>query len=319
MSPATGAPPAGAPTTPAPANAAPAPLVRVEWRGPVVVLTLNNPPVNVLTIPLLDELRARVLELRKDVRVRAAVLTGSGDRAFTGGANIREMLPMSRAEATRHSAKGQELFNLLEGAPFPIIAAVRGFCMGGGCEMVQSCDFIFASEDAVFGQPEINIGVIPGWGGSRRLPRRIGPVAARRWIMTGERVPAGQAFQDGFLDRIVPAAELLQAAVDFATTLANKPAEALAAAKYLVNNASDPGRLPGLEYERKLWGRLFETPGQQEGMRAFLEKRPARFPAERTQSRGEARFPWEPATAVPAAPSRRRPVRKPRKKVRRSH
>ncbi len=117
MSPATGAPPAGAPPNLAPASPAPAPLVRVEWRGPVVILTLNNPPVNVLTIPLLDELRARVLELRKDVRVRAAVLTGSGDRAFTGGANIREMLPMSRAEATRHSAKGQELFNLLEGPP----------------------------------------------------------------------------------------------------------------------------------------------------------------------------------------------------------
>jgi len=281
-----------------------------------VVLTLNNPPVNILTIALLDELRARLLELLKDVRVRALVITGSGDRAFTGGANIREMLTMRRAEATRHSAKGQALFNLLERAPFPVVAAVRGFCMGGGCEMVQACDFIMASEDAVFGQPEINIGVIPGWGGSRRLPRTIGPVRARRWIMTGDRVGAAQALQDGFLDRIVPAAELLQAAVDLGTTLAGKPAEALAAAKYLVNNATDPGRLSGLGYERELWGRLFETPGQLEGMKAFLEKRPAQFATERTTSRGQPLFPWEKLTKATSVRSRRRNAPRARKRAR---
>ncbi len=201
-------------TVPSPPPATVAPLILVEWRGPVVILTLNNPPLNVLTTPLLDELEARVRELTQDRRVRAMVITGSGDRAFSGGANVREMLPMTRAVATRHSAKGQALYDLLEHAPFPVIAAVRGFCVGGGCEMVQACDFIIAGEDAFFGQPEINIGVIPGWGGSVRLTRTVGAVRARRWIMTGDKVGAAQALQDGFLDKIVPAPEVVAAAVE---------------------------------------------------------------------------------------------------------
>ena len=258
------------------------------------MLTLNNPPLNVLTTPLLDEMRERVLDLVQNPRVRALVITGSGDRAFSGGANVREMLPMTRAVATRHSAKGQALYDLLEHAPFPVIAAVRGFCVGGGCEMVQACDFIFAGEDAFFGQPEINIGVIPGWGGSRRLTRTIGAVRARRWIMTGDRVGAAEALAAGFLDRVVPAGEVLTAAVEFGTALARKSPDALAAAKYLVNHAADPDRRSGLDYEQRMWGALFETPGQREGMSAFIEKRPAVFPAERVRSRG--RFPWEAAT-----------------------
>ncbi len=280
-------------TRPIPDPADPVPLILVEWRGPVAVLTLNNPPLNVLTTPLLDQLRDRFLELTSDPRVRAVVITGSGDRAFSGGANVREMLPMTRAVATRHSAKGQALYDLIERAPFPVIAAVRGFCVGGGCEMVQACDFILASDDAFFGQPEINIGVIPGWGGSRRLTRTIGAVRARRWIMTGDRVSAAQALQDGFLDSVVPASDLLAAAVDLGTNLSRKSADALAAAKYLVNHAADPSRREGLDYEQWMWGLLFETDGQREGMRAFIEKRPAVFSAERSSLRGRTRFPWD--------------------------
>ena len=270
----------------------PTPLVLSERRGPVALLTLNSPPLNILTTPLLRELRDRVVEITNDPHVRALVITGAGDRAFSGGANVREMLPMSRAEATHHSAMGQGIYDLIEQAPIPVIAAVRGFCIGGGCEMVQACDFIFASEDAQFGQPEINIGVIPGWGGSRRLPRIIGPVRARRWIMTGDRVTAAQALQDGFLDQIVPGSDLVARAVEFGTALASKSADALAAAKYLVNHSVDADRAKGLEYERTMWGALFETAGQKEGMGAFLEKRPTAFPAERTVSGGDHPFPW---------------------------
>ncbi len=290
------------------------PLVLRDQHGPVAVLTLNNPPLNVLTTPLLDELRARLLDARADRNVRALVITGSGERAFSGGANVREMLPMSRAEAARHSAKGQSLYNLLETAPFPVIAAVRGFCIGGGCEMVQACDFIVASPDAQFGQPEINIGVIPGWGGSRRLPRIIGPVRARRWIMTGERVGAAQALADGFLDQIVPAPDLLATAVSFGTFLAQKSPDALSAAKYLINRSIDPSRDPGLAEERKVWGALFETAGQQEGMGAFLEKRPASFSAERSPVETSHLRPWEstpgpsPTRTPHRRPSRRRPA-----------
>jgi enoyl-CoA hydratase len=297
-------------SVPAPDPTSRAPLVLLDWKGPVAILTLNNPPVNILAAPLLDELRKHVLELSKDRRVRALVITGAGERGFSGGADVRDMLSMTRAESVRRSAKGQATYNLLERAPFPVIAAVRGFCVGGGCEMVQACDFIFASEDAFFGQPEINIGVIPGWGGSRRLPRRIGPVRARRWIMTGDRVGAAQALQDGFLDRVVPAADVLNEAVAFGTSLAGKSAEALAAAKYLVNHATDPGRLSGLAYERAMWGRLFETPGQREGMRAFLEKRPAVFPPERSSASGGSRFPWDARTTPRRDRSRKRPSTK---------
>ncbi len=280
-------------TVPSSDPSPPSSLILLEWRGPVAVLTLNNPPVNVLTTPLLDELGRRVLELSRNHRVRALVITGSGERAFSGGASVREMVSMTRAEGARHSAKGQAITLLLEGAPFPVIAAVRGFCVGGGCEMVQACDFIIASDDASFGQPEINIGEVPGWGGSTRLPRTIGPVRARRWIMTGEKVSAAQALEDGFLDRVVPAADVLQTAVDFGTTLASKPAEALAASKYLINRTVDPVRAQGLDYERWLWGLLFETPGQREGMRAFLEKRSAVFPLERRSAGEMPAFPWE--------------------------
>jgi enoyl-CoA hydratase/carnithine racemase len=318
MTPAGEVPHRESPAVGAPEASSRAPLVRTEWRGPVVLLTLNNPPLNVLTTPLLDELRKRVVELTGDPRVRAMVITGSGDRAFSGGADVKEMLPMSRAAATRHSAKGQSLYDLLERAPFPVIAAVRGFCVGGGCEMVQACDFILASEDAFFGQPEINIGVIPGWGGSRRLTRTIGTVRARRWIMTGDRVSAAQALADGFLDRVVPASELLGSALDLGATLARKSADALAAAKYLVNHAADPQRGAGLDYERRMWGLLFETPGQQEGMRAFIEKRPAVFSAERPRGRGSPRFPWEGARRpLAAGPRRRAAARKPPRKLRR--
>ena len=256
-------------------------------------MTLNNPPMNIFTTPVLEELAGRILELTDDPTVRALVLTGGGERAFSGGADIKEMVKMDREEASRHSAKGQAVANLLERSPLPVIAAVHGYCLGGGSEISQACDFIIASEDAVFGQPEINIGVIPGWGGSRRLTRAIGAARARYWIMTGEKVPAEKALQDGLIHRIVPKEQLLDEAVALGQKLATKPAVALAACKYAVNQASDASRLMGLEYERELWGLLFETADQKEGMRAFLEKRPASFPDQRDWTRRKAEFPWE--------------------------
>lgn len=276
-----------------PASADAGPLVLVERRGPVAVLTLNNPPVNIFTTAVLEELAGQVLELSEDPSVRALVLTGAGDKAFSGGADIKEMVRMDREEASRHSAKGQAVANLLERSPLPVIAAVHGFCLGGGSEISQACDFIIAADNAVFGQPEINIGVIPGWGGSRRLTRAIGAARARDWIMTGEKVPAEKALQDGLIHKIVPRAKLLEEAVALGEKLATKPAVALAACKYAVNQASDASRLMGLEYERELWGLLFDTEDQKEGMRAFLEKRPAHFPDQRDWTRRRPEFPWE--------------------------
>jgi enoyl-CoA hydratase len=271
----------------------PGSLVLVERRGPVALLTLNNPPLNILSTPLLDELAGHLLELSSDAAVRVLVITGGGDKGFSGGANIKEMVAMDRAQASAFSTKGQAVANILERSPLPVIAAVHGFCVGGGCELVQACDFIVASPDAVFSQPEINIGVIPGWGGSRRLTRAVGVARARRWIMTGEKIPASTALAYGLLDRVVSGDRLMPEALALARELATKPAVALAAAKYAVNQAADPGRLIGLDYERLLWGLLFDTDDQKEGMRAFLEKRPAVFPDQRDWTRRRPEFPWE--------------------------
>jgi enoyl-CoA hydratase/carnithine racemase len=271
----------------------PGPLVLVERRGPVAILTLNNPPLNIFTSRLLEDLAGHILDLSNDASVRVLVIAGAGDRAFSGGANIEDMVTMDRAEASAFSTKGQAVANLLERSPLPVIVAVHGYCMGGGFELSQACDFIIASEDAVFGQPEINIGVIPGWGGSRRLTRAVGVVRARRWILTGEKIPAKTAFTYGLLDRVVSNDRLMEEAMSLARELASKPAVALAAAKYAVNQAADPSRLNGLDYERTLWGLLFDTDDQKEGMRAFLEKRPAAFPDQRDWTRRRPEFPWE--------------------------
>jgi enoyl-CoA hydratase/carnithine racemase len=271
----------------------PGPLVLVERRGPVAILSLNNPPLNILTGRLLEELADRVLELSNDPSVRVLVLAAVGDRAFSGGANIRDMVSMDPAEARAFSTKGQALSLLLERSPLPVIAAVHDLCLGGGFELSQACDFIIASHSAVFGQPEIKIGVLPGWGGSRRLTRAAGVALARRMILTGENIPAKTAFTYGLVDRVVPDHRLMEEVLALAQQLASKPAVALAAAKYAVNQAADPGRLPGLEYERELWGLLFETDDQKEGMKAFLEKRPAAFPDRRDWTRARPEFPWE--------------------------
>ncbi|MFZ0892619.1 MAG: enoyl-CoA hydratase/isomerase family protein [Thermoplasmata archaeon] len=271
----------------------PARLVLVERHGAVAILTLNNPPLNILTTPLLDELADRLLELSSDVAIRVLVITGGGDKGFSAGANIKEMIAMDRSQASAFSMKGQAVANILERSPLPVIAAVHGFCVGGGCELSQACDFIVASKDAVFSQPEINIGVIPGWGGSRRLTRAIGVARARRWIMTGEKIPATTALAFGLLDRVVPNDRLMPESLALAQELATKPAVALAAAKYAVNQAADPGRMIGLDYERLLWGLLFNTDDQKEGMRAFMEKRPAVFPDKRDWTARRPEFPWE--------------------------
>jgi enoyl-CoA hydratase/carnithine racemase len=268
-------------------------LVRVEQKGPTAIITIDNPPVNILATPVLDAIADAVVRLTEDPSVRCLILTGAGEKAFTAGANIKEMVAMGREAASLHSMKGQAVANLLERSPLPVIAAVQGFCLGGGCELSLACDFIVAADNAVFGQPEINIGVIPGWGGSRRLTRAIGVARARRWILTGEQFSAQQAMADGLVDRVVPKARLMEEALKLAELLASKGSVALAASKYAVNQASDATRMLGLEYERELWGMLFETEDQKEGMRAFLEKRTAQFRDRADWERRTSHFPWE--------------------------
>ncbi|MGI0132894.1 MAG: enoyl-CoA hydratase/isomerase family protein [Thermoplasmata archaeon] len=281
------------------------PLVRLERKGPVALLTIDHPPVNVLSAAVLNALIARLDEVEKDPDLRVVVLCGAAEKAFAAGANIREMAPMGPSEARVHGGRGQSVTTRIESLPLPVIAAVHGSCLGGGCEIALACDVVLASEEAVFGQPEINLGVMPGWGGTRRLPRRIGAARARAWILTGRPARAQEAFEAGWVYRVVPRADLLRDAFALAEELAQKPAVALAAAKYALNHAIDPALREGLAYELDLWARLFGTPDQKEGMAAFLEKRALR-PAPKARFADDSRgFPWastaDPTTAETGA------------------
>lgn len=267
-------------------------VVRWEHRGRTLVLTIDHPPVNVLSREVLDALSTRLEEAEADPEVHVVVLASAAATAFAAGANIREMASMGPTEARVHGARGQGITRQIERLPLPVIAAVHGVCLGGGCEIAIACDFIVASEDALFGQPEIGLGVIPGWGGTRRLPRRIGAARARRWIFTGRPVVASEALAAGLVDRIVPRAELLPSALALAGELAGKSPVALAAAKYALLRSIDPERDAGLDFELDLWARLFGTPGQSEGMRAFLEKRPPAEASRRNWEEASRGFPW---------------------------
>ena len=279
--------------------------VRLERRGPVAILWLDLPPVNVLGASVLDALAARLGEAERDSSARVVVLASAQERAFAAGANIREMAPMGPAEARVHGGRGQGVTVLIEKLPLPVVAAVHGVCVGGGCEIALACDLIVASEEATFGQPEINLGVMPGWGGTRRLPRRIGAPQARGWIFGGEVVGAAEAARLGLVYRVVPRSELMATALGIAERLAGKPALALAAAKYAINGALDPGIAAGLRVELDLWSRLFGTPDQREGMQAFLDKRPPRFAGREEWERLSRGFPWQRAAGA------RRPRRSP--------
>ncbi len=275
-------------------------LVRFERRGTTALLLLDHPPVNVLSAPVLDALSTALRTAEEDPEVRVVVLASAAEKAFAAGADIREMRALDPAAARVHGGRGQALTRQIERLPLPVVAAVHGVCFGGGLEVVLACDLIVASEDAQFGQPEVNLGVMPGWGGTRRLPRRIGAARARRWILTGKAATARDAEAAGLVDRVVPRAELIPAALAVAEELASKPPLALAAAKYALLRAIDPAVDDGLAYELELWARLFGTEGQREGMAAFLEKRPLpRLSRARWAAESEG-FPWgdAPAEAV---------------------
>jgi enoyl-CoA hydratase len=273
-------------------EASPGPLVRSERSGPTLVLTLDHPPVNVLSRAVLDALLLRLDEAEADPAVRVVILASASAKAFAAGADIREMVSMGPDEARLHGARGQAVTRRIERLPVPVIAAVHGVCLGGGCEIALACDFVVATPDALFGQPEINLGVTPGWGGSQRLPRRVGAAHARRWIYTGRSVPAEEARAQGWVDQIVPRDQLLSAAHTLAAELATKPPLALAAAKYEILRAVDPQVDDDLAYELDLWARLFGTPDQREGMAAFLEKRTAPARDRTGWAESSSGFPW---------------------------
>lgn len=295
-----------APAPPAMAAASERPLVRFERRGPVAILTLDAPPVNVLSRDVLAQLGDRLSQAEADEQVRAIVLASASERAFAAGANIREMAPLDSRGARAHGARGQAITRQIERSPLPVIAAVNGVCLGGGCEVVLSCDFVLASEDASFGQPEIVLGIMPGWGGTQRLPRVVGLANARRWILTGRPVTAHEAARQGLVERVVPRSELLPAAVSLGEELATRAPLALAAAKYALRQTTAPHIDTDLRYELGLWVRLFGTEDQREGMRAFLEKRPVTAGPRKEWSSRSRGFPWSRSASRGVSRPRRR-------------
>lgn len=250
-------------------------FVRVERDGAVATVRIDRPPANALARPLSLELSEAARAVGADAAVRAVVVWG-GERIFAAGADIKEMVGYGPEEIAPDVGALERACRDLEAIPKPVIAAINGFALGGGCEVALACDFRVAADDARLGLPEIRLGVIPGSGGTQRLPRLIGLGRARDLVFTGRHVRAEEALAIGLVDRVVAAPDVLPAAVELARGYADGPTLAYAAAKRaLAAAAGDLER--GLEVERDVFVPLFATRDQEEGMRAFLEKREPRF------------------------------------------
>lgn len=249
--------------------------ILVERRGRVGLVTLNRPKaLNALNKATLEELVAAVAAMDADPGIGAVVLTGSA-KAFAAGADIKEMQAQSYMDMYAADwFRGWEDFTRLR---IPVVAAVSGFALGGGCELAMMCDFIIAGDNAKFGQPEINLGVLPGMGGSQRLTRAVGKAKAMDMILTGRFMDAEEAERSGLVSRVVPAADVVEEALKAAEVIASKSKPAAMMAKEAVNVAFETGLAQGVVFERRLFHSLFASADQKEGMAAFAEKRQPEF------------------------------------------
>jgi enoyl-CoA hydratase len=249
--------------------------ILTETRGRVGLITLNRPQaMNALNRTLLSELVSALTAFDSDEAVGAMVITGS-QRAFAAGADIKEMAEASPVEMLTSSFV--ELFDGIRNVRKPVIAAVSGYALGGGCELAMSCDMIVASETAKFGQPEVTIGVIPGAGGTQRLTRAIGKALAMEMVLNNRMLTAGEAAQFGLVNRVVPVERFLEEALALASEVAGRAPLAVRLGKEAVNKAFELSLTEGLEAERRAFYMLFATEDQKEGMKAFVEKRKAEW------------------------------------------
>jgi enoyl-CoA hydratase len=251
-------------------------VIRIEREAAVATVVIDRPEaMNALDMATLTELRDRLQELRDDDDVRAVVVTGAGDRAFIAGADIKAMSGMDVAQAKAWGELGHNVAQLLGAGPKPTIAAVNGFALGGGCELALACDIRYASSRAKFGQPEINLGIIPGWGGTQRLARVCGIGFAKELILTGRVVDAEEALQRGLVNGVHD--PVLEQALDTARLLASKSPLAIAAAKAATNSALQGDHVENLRGEAEHFGDLFASHDAKEGLTAFIEKREPNF------------------------------------------
>jgi enoyl-CoA hydratase len=255
-------------------------LIQLAREGAVAVLTIDRPEaMNALDVGTLEELRDRLLELREADGVGAIVLTGAGDRAFAAGADIKYMSGLSVDDAKEWGGLGHDVGRLLETAPKATIAAVNGFALGGGCELALACDMRYASSTAKLGQPEVNLGIIPGWGGTQRLARVCGLGIAKELILTGRVVEADEALRIHLVNAVFQPGELMEKALEVAQLIASKGPLAIAAAKAAVNHALQGEHVENLRSEADRFGELFSSHDAKEGMTAFVEKRAPDFEA----------------------------------------
>jgi enoyl-CoA hydratase len=253
-------------------------VVLVERHDHVALLTLNRPDkLNALNADVLSSLELILSDLKADDSVRAVVITGSGPKAFAAGADIAELNEQDAVRGRLFAERGQRVFNAIERFGKPVIAAVNGFALGGGCELAMACHLRFASTTARFGQPEINLGIIPGYGGTQRLPRLVGQAKALELILSGDMINADEAYRLGLINRLYDAESLLAQTLSFASALAGKAPLALYACLEAVQAAEDLSGLEGMYAEASIFGRTCGTEDFKEGTRAFLEKRTAEF------------------------------------------
>jgi enoyl-CoA hydratase/carnithine racemase len=250
-------------------------FVRVEVAEAIATIRLDRPPMNALNGQVQEEIGAAAAQATADNAVRAVILYG-GEKVFAAGADIKEMAGLSYADMAERSGRLQAAFSAVAGIPKPVVAAVTGYALGGGLELALCADFRVIGEGAKVGQPEILLGVIPGAGGTQRLPRLIGPARAKDLIFTGRFVAADEALAIGLADKVVPDAEVYQAARDMVARYATGPALALRAAKQAVDIGLEVDLATGLETERLHFAALFATEDQKTGMRSFVENGPGK-------------------------------------------
>jgi len=263
---------APSPTTPPIAN------VLYEKKGSIAYVTVNRPKVlNALNTPTWKELRTAFEDARDDAAVRGVILTGAGDKAFIAGADISELARLTAFEAEQSSRFGQEILDLVENLGKPVIAAVNGFALGGGCETAMACTIRIAVETAKFGQPEVALGLVPGGGGTQRLPRLVGKGRALQLILSGEMISAQEAYRIGLVNEIVPAADLITRAETILKKIASKAPIAVKFALEAANKGLETSQGEGLLLEASYFGLCAATEDKKEGTTAFLEKRTPQF------------------------------------------
>ena len=248
--------------------------ILLEKKGNVAIASIDRPKaLNALNSEVLNDLNTLVDTVHADPEIRVLILTGSGEKSFVAGADIGEMSSLTKVEGEAFGKKGNDVFRRIETLPIPVIAAVNGYALGGGCELSLACDIRLCAETAVFGQPETGLGITPGFGGTQRLARLVGSGMAKQLIFSARNVKADEALRIGLVNAVYPAEELMPAAEKLAETIARNAPIAVRACKKAINEGLELPMNEAILLEEKLFGSCFETADQREGMGAFLEKR----------------------------------------------